>query len=110
MDFLACIVVLMIELRTRIIFWPFGSRMISFGGVLLLMFGEWLGPGLNLNRANLFYKLKIWHEIADVDVIGFQCEICMFLTCMTGNHLASTRNFRALCLIVRVFILLIIHE
>jgi hypothetical protein len=63
-----------------------------------------------MHWADLFYKLKIGHEIADVDVIGFQCKICMLLTSMTCNP-TSVRNFRVLCsVIVKVFILLIIHK
>jgi hypothetical protein len=40
--FLACLVVLAIGLRMRIIFWPFGSKMTSLSVVLSLMLGEWL--------------------------------------------------------------------
>ena len=61
-------------------------------------------------RAHLFSKLKIGHRIVDVNVIEFQYKIYMFLTSMICNPLPSARNFKALCLIVRVFILLIIHE
>jgi hypothetical protein len=59
----------------------------------------------------MFYKLKLRHEVVDVDVIGFQCKICMFLTSMMCNRLAPARNFKALySIIVSVFILLIIYE
>jgi hypothetical protein len=84
--------------------------MTSFGMVLRsYLENGYLCSGLNMYRTNLFYKLKIGHGVLDVDVIGFECKICMFFTSITCNYLASVRNFRALySMIIRFFIFLII--